>query len=69
MNGNEPQKIDSQYDNIIFKINQNTGTVGVYNDNKMFTEFKSEYFKTGFNFIKVDLWTQGEYVSVIDNTC
>ena len=34
----------------------------------MVTELQSDYFKTGYNYIFIDLEKQGEYVTMIDTT-
>ena len=58
--------VDAQYSDLIFKINKNTGTIGLYYDSKKVTELQKEFFKTGFNFIFVGLRKQGEYITMIN---
>ena len=66
ISGNEPKVVDAQYSDLIFKINKNTGTIGLYYDSKKVTELQKEFFKTGFNFIFVGLRKQGEYITMIN---
>ena len=50
-----PVETKKQYKNLMYKINRNTGTIGFYQDKIKIKEFQTEYFKTGYNFMFVDL--------------